>query len=134
MGLIDFFRRNRFMFYEDSIEVLIGIKKTLGECVATLSAPSLDNYRDKLGASRNAFLTANGIIDDFIRNWVTDDDKICSTLHSAKDYINYYIRLCSNSSDLNFKGNIAYMLDSIETVSLVLNSKISYISKEKLTK
>ena len=125
MGLIDFFRRNRFMFYEDSIEVLIGIKKTLGECVETLSAPSLDNYRDKLGTSRNAFLTANSIIDDFIKNWVTDDDKICSTLH---------IRLCSNSSDLNFKGNIAYMLDSIETVLLVLNSKISYIRKEKLTK
>lgn len=120
------------MFYSDSLEVLIGLKQSLKDCSDILSRSTPDNYTERFKTCMVGFITITDIIDRFVENWKTDEEKICSCLTTAKDYINYYIRLCKTSSENNYKCNMKYMLDSIETVSLVMASKITFIKNTKL--
>lgn len=120
------------MFYSDSLEVLIGLKQSLNDCSDILSRSTLDDYAERFKTCMTGFITMVDIIDRFVENWETDEEKIRSCLTTAKDYIDYYIRLCKTSSENNYKRNMKYMLDSIETVSLVMASKITFIKNTKL--
>lgn len=119
------------MFYSDSLEVFKGVDKSLKECSGVLSNVSLDDFRDKLNICKGAFFTVNSLIDTFLNNWEKDNDKIYSTLDSIKNYIEYYERLCKTSTELNYKPNAKYIVDSINTLSLVINMKIKCIEKDK---
>lgn len=132
MHLSNIFKHDETVFYIDSLEVLIGLKKSLKDCYHILQSSTIDNYNEVFDICASTFDKISEIIDDFIKNWEKDEDKICSTLNSSKDYIEYYIRLCDSSTEKNYKANMKYMIDSIDTILLVFDSKINYINNEKL--
>lgn len=119
------------MFYSDSLEILINSKRILEECRNILSKSNSNTDIEKLIAPLKLITDS---IDSFLNNWKSDDDKICSTLATANDYIKYYSKLCKRINENNYKEIARYVIDSIDTVLLVLASKINYINKEKLIK
>lgn len=117
-------------FYSDALEVLTSTKQSLGECSIGLSKTTLDNYKDNFKTFGNAFGVIITIIDKFIENWKEDDYKICSTLKSIRNYLEYYVRLCESSIENNYNMNRAYMIESINTVSLAIGFKLNFLKKE----
>jgi hypothetical protein len=131
MKLLNFFKKDNFMFYSDSLEILINSKRILEECRTILSKSNSNTDIEKLIAPLKLITDS---IDNFLNNWKSDGDKICSTLATANDYIKYYSKLCKRINENNYKEIARYVIDSIDTVLLVLASKINYINKEKLIK
>ena len=117
------------MFYGDTVEVLSGIRQTLNDCSGILSKTSLDNYSNNFQLCGDSFEHVVEIIDSFLSSWESDEYNVCNTLKSIKEYIEYYIRLCDSSSPSNYNINRKYMIESIETVSLTIGSKLRYLVK-----
>ena len=117
------------MFYGDTVEVLSGIKQTLNDCLGILSKTSLDDYNVNFQLCGDSFERVTGIINRFLSTWESDEYNVCSSLKSIKDYVEYYTRLCDSSSPSNYNMNKKYMVDSIKTVSLTIDSKLRYLVK-----
>lgn len=133
MDLIKLFKRkDNTMFYTDSLEALIGLRHLLNDNSESLSRITIDDYRVRMDKVGSAMESVNMLINRFLNNWVNDDDGICKLFEAIKQYVEYYIRLCSNSAPGNFKMNSKYIIDSIATVSIAIDSKIKFIRENKI--
>ena len=126
-----FFKRKNMEFYTDSLEFMLRLKETLNDCLRVLEKSTLNDYSERFKSCADAMDGMIDTIDKFTENWNSDKDKVYDTIQVGKDYIKYYARLCKASTDGNFKHNATYMVDSINTLTLVLDSKIKVL-REKI--
>lgn len=122
---------NNKEFYLDAYNFISGLLEYINRIANELSRISESDYEEKFRISRETVNRLNASIEKFIKKWNSDEDKICASLKTIKEYYAFYCVTLSNSSHIMFHRDSKYIIDSLTTSKLALTCKLKKI-KEKL--
>lgn len=117
-------------FYNDALDTMVSIKNSLLEKSKLITNASREEYKERFEIVSTGVAKINDKVDEFVKRYGYDEDNISRTLERTREYLAYYTRLCKNSSDMNYRGNAAYMSESMGTIALVLTNYIDKIIKK----
>ena len=122
---------NEKTFYLEAYAFISGLIEYMNRVSDEISVICVSDYDAKFKLSRDTVNRLNISIGKFISKWENDDEKICATLKTIKEYYGFYCVTLSNSSPTMFKRDSKYIIDSINTSRLALTCKLKKI-KEKI--
>ena len=123
-------KKDKTDFYNDALNTMVSIKNSLLEKSKLITNTSREEYKEKFDIVSVGVSKIYEKVDEFVKRYGYDEDNISRTLERTRDYLSYYTRLCSNSSDMNYRGNAAYMSESMGTIVLVLTNYIDKLVKK----
>ena len=123
-------KKDNIDFYNDALDTMVSIKNSLLEKSKLITNASREEYKERFEIVSTGVSKINEKVGEFVKRYGYDEDNIAKTLERTRDYLSYYTRLCDNSSDMNYRGNAAYMSESMGTIVLVLTNYIDKIIKK----
>jgi hypothetical protein len=118
-------------FYAESYDLICGLIEYISRISTELSNICDENYLDKFRTSRETINRLTASITKFVDKWGSDEDGICKSLKTIREYYGYYCVTLNNSSPSMCNRDSKYIIDSINTTKLALTCKLKKI-KEKL--
>ena len=118
-------------FYIDAYIFICGLMEYMNRISTELSHVCITNYVDKFKISRDTVNRLNLSVAKFINKWDNDDENICKTLKTIKEYYGFYCITLSNSSPSMFIKDSKYIIDSLYTSKMALVCNLKKI-KEKI--
>jgi len=117
-------------FCIDSCEFISGLLEFVIFSVNDLSTISLSNYESKFKTMREAVARTITHMNRFTNKWESDNENICSTIKTLKEYYNFYCVTLNNSSPSTYRSDSKYIVDSFNTSKLALTCKLKKIINE----
>ena len=114
--------------YTDAIVLLTHVSETTREKSEYLKTVCLTTYGDKFALVADSLERTLNSIERFNHEKKYDEDGLFGLFSQIKDYFEYYIRLCDNSTPSNYVQNAKYISESMYTVFSVVSSKLRHIS------
>lgn len=118
-------------FYIEAYEFISGLLEYISRVSDELSKICVNDYNDKFRICKETVNRLNNSIGKFVGNWGNDDEKICNTLKTIKEYYGFYCVTLNNSSPTTFKRDSKYIIESLYTSKLALTNKLKHL-KEKI--
>lgn len=118
-------------FYLEAYEFISGLIEYIDRVHGELSKICLSDYNEKFKISRDTVNRLNNSITKFVDKWGSDNEKVCASLRTIKEYYAFYCVTLNNSSPSTFGRDSKYITESLYTSKLALTTKLKKI-KEKL--
>jgi hypothetical protein len=119
------------VFYLEAYDFISGLLEYTSRISDDLSKICVDDYDAKFKIARDAVNRLNASITKFVDKWGNDDEKICCSLKTIKEYYGFYCVTLSNSSPTMFRRDSKYITESLTTSKLALTCKLKRL-KEKI--
>jgi hypothetical protein len=119
------------VFYIEAYDFISGLLEYMGRISNELSKICANNYEEKFSNSRDTVNRLNASITKFVEKWGKDDERICDTLRTIKEYYGFYCVTLSNSSPIMSHRDSKYIIDSLTTSKIALTCKLKKI-RERL--
>ena len=116
-------------FYTDALGLLTYLCEIVKEKSEYIKNMSVNDYYEKFSITADCLERTVNCINNFNHENKYDEDSIYPLLRTIKDYFDYYIRLCDNSSPSNYHCNSKYISESMFTIYTTINSKLIHINK-----
>ena len=116
-------------FYTEAVGLLLYVCEIIKEKSDYIKNITINDYYVKLENTSECLERTLKCLNSFNQDRKYDEDSIYLLLASIKDYFDYYIRLCDNSSPSNYHYNSKYISDSMFTVYTTIHSKLRHINK-----
>ena len=116
-------------FYTEAVGLLLYVCEIIKEKSDYIKNITINDYYVKLENTGDCLERTLKCLNNFNQDRKYDEDSIYMLLASIKDYFDYYIRLCDNSSPSNYHYNSKYISDSMFTVYTTIHSKLKHINK-----
>ena len=116
-------------FYTEAVGLLLYVCEIIKEKSYYIKNITINDYYVKLENTGDCLERTLKCINNFNQDRKYDEDSIYMLLATIKDYFDYYIRLCDNSSPSNYHYNSKYISDSMFTVYTTIHSKLKHINK-----
>ena len=118
-------------FYLNSYEFISGLINQIDKISDVLSHVCTSDYREKFNSVRETISLLNDAIKSFTDKWKNNDEEICKSLETIKEYYTFYQTTLNNSSPSMFARDSKYIIESLYTSKLALINKLKKI-KDKL--
>ena len=116
-------------FYTEAVGLLLYVCEIIKEKSDYIKNITINDYYVKLENTGDCLERTLKCLNNFNQDRKYDEDSIYMLLATIKDYFDYYIRLCDNSSPSNYHYNSKYISDSMFTVYTTIHSKLKHINK-----
>ena len=116
-------------FYTEAVGLLLYVCEIIKEKSDYIKNITINDYYVKLESTGDCLERTLKCLNNFNQDRKYDEDSIYMLLATIKDYFDYYIRLCDNSSPSNYHYNSKYISDSMFTVYTTIHSKLRHINK-----
>ena len=123
------FKHNK-EFCIDSCEFICGLLEFTNDATSELSTICLSDYGIKFNKLREAVARTVTNMNRFTNKWQYDEESMCSTVKTLKEYYNFYCVTLNNSSPSRYKSDSKYLIDSLNTSKLALTHKLKKILDE----
>jgi len=117
-------------FYLDAYDFICSLMEYVNRISNEMTKISIDNYRERFSTCKETISRLGEQIMKFVNKWNCDDEKVCSTLRTIKEYYEFYRVTFSSSSNYLYERDANYIIESIGSSKLILSHKLKMLKSK----